>query len=404
MNYIFSSGLPRSGTALLTKSLYASNKVSMAVGPNIEIYRFLRDQLVSKLGSHLLKKKVKKYSPIQDYFGSEEGVELLKLMLTSSLKEKFKQKKFRTFLKKSISKRDHDSADLLKHFSLLKGKTYKDIIVKLLKIIEKHRKLKNCLLSKEKFYYGFHETWNICSLLSLARSFPKAKFYIVIRDPRSVYASLSKNGEKRKEVRVHLLSFIRHFRKYIILSDYFLGLPIFKNRLMIVKYEDLVTTPQNYLKKICKFLNIKFKKDMTNPNKYYDFVTKKTWVPFSSFNTKFPKLNNKPIHKWKKYLSELEIKTIELLCHKEMESMSYDFKFNENDINFNEVMRFIKKNYNKKVSWRSDLQNFEKDKNIELIRNKLLKREIQANELVLKKCFLFKNFSLSNLIQHYKKQ
>ena len=74
-----------------------------------------------------------------------------------------------------------------------------------------------------------------------------------------------------------------------------------------------------------------------------------------------------------------------------MESMSYDFKFNENDINFNEVMRFIKKNYNKKVSWRSDLQNFEKDKNIELIRNKLLKREIQANELVLKKCFLFKN-------------
>ena len=43
MNYIFSSGLPRSGTALLTKSLYASNGVSMAVGPNVEIYRFLRD-------------------------------------------------------------------------------------------------------------------------------------------------------------------------------------------------------------------------------------------------------------------------------------------------------------------------------------------------------------------------
>ena len=404
MNYIFSTGLPRSGTALLTKSLYASNNVSMAVGPNVEIYRFFRDKIISKYGSVLLKKKVKKLSPIQDYFGSHEGMELLHLMLNCTLKEKFRKKDWKIFLKRSVSKRDHDSADLIRHFSKLKGNTFKNIILSLLNIIKKNRKLKNKIKFKKKVYYGFHETWNICSLKSLANSFPKAKFYIVIRDPRSVYASLSKNGEKRKELRVHLLSFVRHFRKYIMLADYYLNLPIFKNRLMIVKYEDLVTTLQNYLKKICKFLNIKFNKDMTNPNKYYDFVTKKTWVPFSSFNTKFPKLNNKPMHKWKKYLSDLEIKTIELLCHKEMESMSYDFKFNKKDINFNEVMRFIKKNYNKKVSWRSDLQNFEKDKNIELIRNKILNREIQANELVLKKCFLFKNFSLSNLIQHYKKQ
>ena len=61
MNYIFSSGLPRSGTALLTKSLYASNGVSMAVGPNVEIYRFLRDQLVNKYGSNLLKKKTRTF-------------------------------------------------------------------------------------------------------------------------------------------------------------------------------------------------------------------------------------------------------------------------------------------------------------------------------------------------------
>ena len=33
MNYIFSTALPRSGTALLSKSLYTGNQVSIAVGP-----------------------------------------------------------------------------------------------------------------------------------------------------------------------------------------------------------------------------------------------------------------------------------------------------------------------------------------------------------------------------------
>ncbi len=59
MNYIFSSGLPRSGTALLTKALYESDQASLAVGPNIEIYRFLRNKLIKKYGSPSLKKKIK---------------------------------------------------------------------------------------------------------------------------------------------------------------------------------------------------------------------------------------------------------------------------------------------------------------------------------------------------------
>ena len=137
MNYIFSTGLPRSGTALLTKSLYASNSVSMAVGTNVEIYRFFRNRLISKYGSSTLKKKIKKYSPIPDYFGSQEGEELLKIMLNSNLNEKFDLKSWNNFLLKSQSKVDHDSADLIKNFSELKGKTFKKIVLNLLNIIKK---------------------------------------------------------------------------------------------------------------------------------------------------------------------------------------------------------------------------------------------------------------------------
>ena len=159
-------------------------------------------------------------------------------MLNGSLSERFDKKDWKLFLHKSQNKTDHDSADLIKYFPKLKADSFKNIILNLIKIIKKKRKLRKIVKNK-KLYYGFHETWNICSLNTLAKSFPKAKFFVVIRDPRSVYASLSKNAEKRTELRVQLLSFCRHFRKYIILSNYFLSLPAMKKRLMIIKYEDL---------------------------------------------------------------------------------------------------------------------------------------------------------------------
>ena len=403
MNYIFSTGLPRSGTALLTKALYESNQASLAVGPNVEIYRFFRNKLVKKYGSNLLKKKNKIFSPFQDYFGSAEDQELLKLILEGNLEEKFDKKDWKLFLNKSQTRNDHDSADLINYFPKLKAKTYKKIIINLIDIIKKKRKIRNPIKGK-KMYYGFHETWNICSLKTLARSFPKAKFFVVIRDPRSVYASLRKNAEKRKDLRVQLLSFCRHFRKYIILSNYFLSLPLLKKRLLIIKYEDLVTNPNQYLKKICKFLKINFNKNMTNPNKYYDFITKKNWIPHSAFHSKFPKLNNKPMHKWKKYLKNLEIKAIEFLCKNEMSSMNYKLKYNLRKNDLSKIYKFIREDYNKKANWRTDLGNYTKDKKIETYRHQVLEGKIKKNSENLKRSFLFDDYTLGHIKNHYKLQ
>jgi dTDP-D-glucose 4,6-dehydratase len=173
---------------------------------------------------------------------------------------------------------------------------------------------------------------------------------------------------------------------------------------MVVKYEDLKTNPKICLKKICKFLKIEFNNNMINPNKYYDFVTKKKWIPHSAFSTKFPKQDNKPIHQWKKYLSDIEVKSIELLCENEMSSMGYKFKFRKNEKNFDKVIQFIKKNYNKKVNWRTDLMDFKKDRYIEHVRYKILNNKIKVNNKLMQKCFLFNNHSLSSLIKHYKEQ
>ena len=160
-----------------------------------------------------------------------------------------------------------------------------------------------------------------------------------------------------------------------------------KKRLMIIKYEDLVTNPNLYLKKVCKFLQINFNKNMVDPNKYYDFVTKKNWIPHSAFNSKFPKLNNKPMHKWKKYLTKYQVKSIEFLCHNEMRSMNYKLKYQKTKNDISNILKFIRKDYNKKVNWRTDLQNYSKDKKIETFRYKFLESKIKKKSKNFKKVF-----------------
>ena len=59
MNYIISTALPRSGTALLTSILNNSEQTMVVVGPNIEIYRYQRNELIKNYGSKTLKKKDK---------------------------------------------------------------------------------------------------------------------------------------------------------------------------------------------------------------------------------------------------------------------------------------------------------------------------------------------------------
>jgi len=50
------------------------------------------------------------------------------------------------------------------------------------------------------------------------------------------------------------------------------------------------------------------------------------------------------------------------------------------------------------------LKNFKEDNKIELFRYKILQKKIFPNKLLLKKCFLFQNFSLNNLTKHHQSQ
>mgnify|MGYP001382231501 CR=1 FL=1 len=394
MNYIISTALPRSGTALLTSILNNSEQTMVVVGPNIEIYRYQRNELIKNYGSKTLKKKINFSSPIQDYFGNFYKEELLKLILKSNLNLKFPPRLWKGFIKKSSNRVDHDSSDLIKNFNLLKGKTFKKIIENLFHIIKITRN------AKRKKIIGFNESWNICSLPSIAKGFPKAKFLIVIRDPRAIYAALEKNASKRKELRVQMLSFIRHFRKYIILTNFFLGKKEFRKNLMIVRYEDLILKTKMQTKKLCKFLNIKYKKSMIDVKNLKDFGKNKKFVASSAFNLNFNSFDKRPLKNWEKYLSSIDVSTIEYLCHRELKSAGYKLKFNQKNLDKVKILQNLKKDYKKKVNWKSDNNNLEFDLKFEIERNNDLK---QNKKKFNPKFFFNLGENLNNIKNYIKK-
>ena len=179
----------------------------MAAGPNIEIYRFHRDAVLRRHGSPELQRAVRPRSPLQDYFGADARLELLDLILASSLNEPFDASEWESFYEMAVTRYDHDSTDLLPGFASLKADDYAGLIKNLLTVIADRRQ------AVDRQWIGVSESWNIDAYPALARAFADARFLIVLRDPRAVFNSLHAQALERPQLRAQILSYARHFRK-----------------------------------------------------------------------------------------------------------------------------------------------------------------------------------------------
>ena len=87
-----------------------------------------------------------------------------------------------------------------------------------------------------------------------------------------------------------------------------------------------------------------------------------------------------------------------------MRSMNYKLKYQKTKNDISNILKFIRKDYNKKANWRTDLQNYSKDKKIETFRYKFLESKTKKKSKNFKKSFLFDDYSLSYLKSHYHQQ
>jgi len=121
--------------------------------------------------------------------------------------------------------------------------------------------------------------WNVLYFSQLIQVFPSAKLVFCVRDPRAVVSSMLQVGGRFKERGQMGPAFTRSINSAIqlIKKCNATGLDAYKknkDQVLLVKYENLVNTPEETGKKICNFLNVEFFDQMLALDKGKDNVVK----------------------------------------------------------------------------------------------------------------------------------
>lgn len=170
---------------------------------------------------------------------------------------------------------------------------------------------------------------NLYYLEEILQFFPNAKVINMVRDQRDVLLS-QKNKWKRKFLGANTIPFTEAFRSFInyhpILTSKVWNSCIQKSngfvendRVMIVKFEELLQNPEQNIKEICNFINVEFDANMLK-------------VPVVGSSTEEDVKGNllidsSKIAKWKKGgLNNAEIYLSQLIAGKMMRQSNYALK------------------------------------------------------------------------------
>lgn len=149
---------------------------------------------------------------------------------------------------------------------------------------------------------------------ALNRLFPDAKFINLVRDGRDIYLSTRKIEPSRKNISVAALEWSHKVQK---VSQSLA--PFNSHRHMTIRYEDLVTKPQEIMETICNFLQVEFEPAMLEYWKNSDqFI--------GSHHSKliFSPVSSNSVQKWKRQLTKQEIGNYEYLAGNSLRKYGYE--------------------------------------------------------------------------------
>lgn len=398
-NYLFSTGTARGGTGLLAHMLSVNNKVKVVSDPFLALFKSFRNSVVKN--DRDLKYNFDLSSPFGDNYFTVDRRKLLDLILESDVNLDFDKTEW-NILKEHLKKRARlASADIIPFINELEGNTYKQIFESCFSMLSKIRS-PNINLD----WIGIHENWTVDFFLPFAKEFKNAKFIIIIRDPRAVFTSNSR--EKDKSVIGHVLSYARCHRKLMSCAAYYETLPIFNKRLQVIRYENLLIKPKETCIEICDFLEINFDPNMLDTTQYVNHSTGGIHNGASNYEENAQGFNTKRIDRWRNYLSVERTNLIDFICGPEM--LLYKYQTD----NIDPFSSALTNSFDTIISemsgykaWRSDFIDPIQDYGYELVRREMLikKNEDQNNynENLIKRCFLFPEiFKKINLSRNLK--
>ncbi|MBY6186819.1 sulfotransferase [Marinobacter hydrocarbonoclasticus] len=156
---------------------------------------------------------------------------------------------------------------------------------------------------------------HLCFIRRVSKEIEGSKFVVIVRDPRAIYSSLHKVPWSHNSISRFCAEWNAR-QKY--LNDALLDKGL-KNKIHVIRYEDLLSNPKSEIEKVCNFLGVVYSDSMFN-------VAESNIVP--SWEREWKDNVNKPIDKskidsYKDKLSASEIDKITKLCSMGMESFGY---------------------------------------------------------------------------------
>jgi len=168
-------------------------------------------------------------------------------------------------------------------------------------------------------------------LQQIVKLYPQAKFIHLLRDPRSIIASIQKLEKEKSQSKgfVFSLKKLVYFFYHLIRIKRSFSLA-FKNQAMIgkenylvVSYEELVKQSEKTVKRVADFLKIKYLPILLKPT-----TAGRSMIANSAWNKGRVKgrINQQSLRQWEKELSKIELSLINLIVGRVGSSWGYDLK------------------------------------------------------------------------------
>lgn len=305
MTPFFVSGMFRSGTTLLARLLNSHPEVVCGSDPVRPLFNSFRYDVADAARRETLQR----FAPLEDYF--LRGTGLLHTLLEADLDQEI------TMPIEELGNRLRDAAmpfsgSWARAFAAPpSARTYRDL-------------LDHCLRSLGEMYgagkevgmIGFKEVWTNEMIPAVLRSFEGSKAIIMVRDPRAVAAS---NNSTDAKYPIFFLA--RQWRKLAFVAQEVAG--IHPGRVLLLRYEDLVTDMERETRRICEFLGIAFEPVILDPESYRD-GDGRPWSRNSNFRDAVAQSRPKaPEERWRRVLEAPDLLELELIAGDWMEHCGY---------------------------------------------------------------------------------
>ena len=200
---------------------------------------------------------------------------------------------------------------------------------------------KNVLLANMKAFQRWYQPGNyprfwvlktaVCQAYTteILEWFPNAKFIIVLREPKDVWASLSNHWPREKKFfdskKDLLQNMIENFRDAFEFSSCAYEL-YGAEKIMFVHYEDIVANPVEVMKNLAEFIGIKYADSMIKPT-----VLGMDWYGNNRQGINFDGISSYNTNRWKERIDKEEAKIVEHYMSRYMIKFGYPFVFSRKE-------------------------------------------------------------------------